>query len=390
MDTANDFRAFPNWIHHAIYNQGAEATRSHLSLDEEYWLALRHPAEVSAAGRTLLGQRNAGFGALSAADQEVSWREFRSYVRQAEGFYRGASVLPWKSSPLNYYYSFLNLAKAMAVARGTLPPQAGAQPRRLRHGLSASVIVGPPQVWRLTTQGPDDVFPRLYDMAIGTPIANGTELDARELLKYISPIAWQLDKSGYGPRAWYACYWVLVGTDAECWDVLVVPRDANLAALPPAFDAAYREIVGNAVKGFAKRVLDLHAVQANAFRFLERKVPIAARQPVAWDHGAIERALKNAAPYCAFEHLASTEYHLCIGLPCPATPVSIPMNEFIAAYAIMYFLSSLVRYHPDYMDAIGESSDAWLIESFAKSAPLHLLRYLAASVLGYTLIIESA
>ena len=66
------------------------------------------------------------------------------------------------------------------------------------------------------------------------------------------------------------------------------------------------------------------------------------------------------------------------------------MNEFVAGSAIMYFLSSLVRYHPDYMDAIGESSDAWLIESSAKSAPLDLLRYLAAGVLGYTLIIESA
>ena len=45
------------------------------------------------------------------------------------------------------------------------------------------------------SQGQTDVFPRLYDMVIGAPLPDGTELDARELLKYISPIAWQLDKS---------------------------------------------------------------------------------------------------------------------------------------------------------------------------------------------------
>jgi len=66
------------------------------------------------------------------------------------------------------------------------------------------------------------------------------------------------------------------------------------------------------------------------------------------------------------------------------------MNELVASYAVMYFLSSLVRYHPDYLDAIGESTDAWLIESFAKSAPLSLLCQLATLSLGYTLVIQSA
>lgn len=66
------------------------------------------------------------------------------------------------------------------------------------------------------------------------------------------------------------------------------------------------------------------------------------------------------------------------------------MNEVVASYAVMYFLSHVVRYYPDYMDGIDESSDAWLIESFAKSAPLSLLRHLVAAVMGYALIIEPA
>jgi predicted transcriptional regulator len=65
------------------------------------------------------------------------------------------------------------------------------------------------------------------------------------------------------------------------------------------------------------------------------------------------------------------------------------MNELAASYAVMYFLSSMVRYHPDYMDRISESSDAWLVESFVKSAPLPILREMVAAAVGYTLVIEA-
>ena len=95
-------------------------------------------------------------------------------------------------------------------------------------------------------------------------------------------------------------------------------------------------------------------------------------------------------PNCVFEYLDGTDFQFCVGLPYEAATGTIPMNELAASYAVMYFLSSVVRYHPDYMDYIGESTDAWLIESFAKSAPLSLLRQLVAAALGYTLIIEAA
>lgn len=37
-----------------------------------------------------------------------------------------------------------------------------------------------------------------------------------------------------------------------------------------------------------------------------------------------------------------------------------------------------------------ESSDAWLIESFVKSAPIELLRSLTAKILGYALVMQRA
>jgi hypothetical protein len=97
----------------------------------------------------------------------------------------------------------------------------------------------------------------------------------------------------------------------------------------------------------------------------------------------------ETVPNCVFPHLDDTERQFCLSLPYSTPQGAIPMNELAASYAVMYFLSSMVRYHPDYMDRISESSDAWLVESFVKSAPLPILREMVAAAVGYTLVIEA-
>lgn len=392
MDQAQGLRGFTGWSLRGIVRNSFEATKTHLPLDEEYWLALRHPAEVESAGLTLLTVSNPQFAVLQDVQQKQAWREFRAYVRQAEGFYRGACVLPWKSSPLNYYYSFMNLVKALAVARGVLLPQPGRDPRVLQHGLSARVVAGPPDSWRLVARGADGLFSLFYRLMVGVPIPDNTELDTRRLLGYVSPIGWQLAKSGGGATmGWFACKWVIVTDSAAgCWDIIAVPRDADIARLPAGFDAAYEEIPADAAKAFAFAQLNLHAAEANEFRFLQRKVPIPSPAPNQYDVATIERLLKECAGDSVFEYLGGMDYQFALGMPYAVVGGNVPMNECVASYAVMYFLSSLVRYHPDYMDSIGESNDAWLIESFAKSTPLSLVRYFVSAILGYTLLIESA
>ena len=147
-------------------------------------MALRHPAEVTEFGKSLLSRLNPGFSDQDAVQQDATWREFRAYIRQAEGFYRGACVLPWKSSPLNYYYAFLNLAKAMAVARGVFQPAQKEGGQAPRHGVSASVASGNPDQWKLVAQGPTEMFPIVYEFVFaGGSIAKGVELDGRLLLR---------------------------------------------------------------------------------------------------------------------------------------------------------------------------------------------------------------
>jgi hypothetical protein len=39
------------------------------------------------------------------------------------------------------------------------------------------------------------------------------------------------------------------------------------------------------------------------------------------------------------------------------------MNEEVAIYTVMFFMSEIVRYRPDYLDKILNSKAAWLLES---------------------------
>jgi hypothetical protein len=285
----------------------------------------------------------------------------------------------------------MNLAKAIAVTRGLLAPQPAQNSRALQHGLSARVIPGTPDKWKITAKSTDGVFALLYQATVGVPIPDATEMDARGLLGYVPSISWQLQKSGSPvTRSWFPCHWVFLTHGDQLWDMIGISREADVSRLPATLAGVYQELSPEAARILARETLGLQAVQANAIRFLQRTTPIQAQEPGKYNVHEIENSLRAAAPNCVFEYLDGTDFQFCVGLPYGAATGTIPMNELAASYAVMYFLSSVVRYHPDYMDHIGEATDAWLIESFAKSAPLPLLRQLVAAALGYTLIIEAA
>lgn len=347
------------------------------------------PRRVQGIGSDLFRLHNPDACPPPGDELTKCWREFRAYIRQAEGFYRGAKVLHWKSSPLNYYYSFLNLAKAVCLVQGALPAQAAAEPRIIRHGLSARVVVGDPDVWRLAVGQADDVFPILYRVSFGMAINPNTLLDARDLLGYVIPIGWQLKVSDRASMIRsFLCRWAMLVRDREQWDVIAIPMAAPLDAMWNTLSAVYEELDPATTKDFAFRIFNMHAVVATRFRFFQRRQPAVTDQPGVWQPTVLQAGLQQALPNAVFENIHGSPDEFLLCLPYTADGLSLPLNEMIACYAIMFFLSSLVRYHPDYIDTIAESSDAWLIESFAKSAVITTVRYMTARVLGYTLIVS--
>ena len=105
---------------------------------------------------------------------------------------------------------------------------------------------------------------------------------------------------------------------------------------------------------------------------------------------ALDAALKAALPNSVFPSVSDEDSEFLLCLNVPTATGAYPMNEEVAVYAVMFFLSSLVRYHPEYMDTIAQSMEAWLIESFVTGAPITLLRSLTSKILGYTIVMKRA
>ena len=364
-------------------------------IDEELWLVLRHAAEVKSAGIDLIRFNQPGL--TDDADLNRTWEELRAYLRQAETFYRGAKVLPWKSSPLNFYYAFLNLAKASCLLGNAFPAKKKSEldgfvstPRKVRHGVSENILIGSPDdIWELRVQKPTDVFGLFYKLSVGQEIAEGALLEGHDLLGYVRSIGWQLSECGYREKtASFGCRWALAGTPESAWDVIGIPNVVQVGLLPAAFLQQYEPVTFPTIKNFARRVFNLSAADALGYAWFQRRIPYPTDDPEVFNAKVVLDDIEKALAGSIFWDSTTMGHQFLLCMPCRSSVGDIPMNEEMATYSVLYFLSSLVRYHPEYMDSIAASTDAWLIESFVNSAPLTLLRTMAARIVGQSIVMR--
>nr|MDQ2831570.1 YaaC family protein [Chloroflexota bacterium] len=64
----------------------------------------------------------------------------------------------------------------------------------------------------------------------------------------------------------------------------------------------------------------------------------------------------------------------------PLGPTETPVTQDVAIYAVMFYLSSLVRYRPAYLEELLGHKPAWLIESFVNSTPETFLRIIVSRI----------
>lgn len=120
------------------------------------------------------------------------------YLNQANQFYCAAKSAQPTTAPLFYYYSFLNLAKAVCeMKKPNLHKIAGSY----RHGISwrpsADYLVNmEKEVIRLTTKG---MWHELYEAVVENPvtISNPTELKVKDLFAYSAETSIEYERTFY-------------------------------------------------------------------------------------------------------------------------------------------------------------------------------------------------
>jgi hypothetical protein len=303
-------------------------------------------------------------------DLGKSFLTLQSYIRQAVTFYEAAEVLHYRASPLIYYYSFMNFAKAYICLRDPMFVDIG-----LTHGLMAGREIGALKRHNLTVKA-NGVFPLFLKKLTNAAIPSGTKLRITDLLGYVHEVGFEYQTLKFGePRAFPVRYFICIGPDGKAHVLLGIAH----------FGSKY---FGNASlileKDYEPVTLDTHtfclifnesAELLPGYKFFESKkrynpLPSGAldRQTIIDDTvGNLSKCI-SYDPYPNKNIFKINTYVV--------TQKRLYFNDVLAIYCCTYYLGSLIRYRPQVLETMLTTKDAWMIERFVMQTPITFLRHI--------------
>src|SRR5258708_18817942 len=107
-----------------------------------------------------------------------------------------------------------------------------------------------------------------------------------------------------------------------------------------------------------------------------------------WHRGFIDpvvfrqKIINDLSPYYSSHYFDDNrDFDLVLPYTDRTNPTQLPITEALAIYAVMFYLSSLVRYRPDYLEELLNTKPAWLIENFVTSTPETFLRIMVCKII---------
>jgi hypothetical protein len=120
------------------------------------------------------------------------------------------------------------------------------------------------------------------------------------------------------------------------------------------------------------------------FRFFQdiTTVPLLAGDIVSVPE-LIEKIFNALHPYFSVHYFDDNrDFDLILPYQDTTNPTPKPMNEVLSIYAVMFYLSSLVRYRPNYLESLLNHEPAWLIDNFVNGTPETFLRIMVSKITG--------
>lgn len=321
------------------------------------WLFLRGYRDDPDRGRALFqGTR---------ASRNQQWREFASYLRQGETYFRGAQTISGSSGALLYYYAALNLAKAEIMVHA---PAQLAPGQRVGHGLSTR-WGGSATADRLLVR--DGVFPILYRLKVGRVLSR-EPLAIMRLLRNVPEIGFELVQSGESSQTTHAYHSVVYDRDfawsllAMSWDAPFLANEVSRRALTRAFRPVDQPEDWVDTFGFSspfgrRRLRFFESPQLHARRDSRGQLNPRTLEEVCRDTSDLIRPFAGEATIGEGEALLAPSLYKARLRPMPPA---------LARYAVMFYASEVVRYRPARFDSMQNGRTAWLIDAFTPQAAL--------------------
>lgn len=322
------------------------------------WSSIRHLSSRYVAEAVAFDAH----GITRKRDREAAARNLKLYIKQASSFYEAAKAAKPNTAPLIYYYSFLNLAKALCELR---QPRFHERPECYRHGISwwpnPRRLVDPAkETVLITTRG---VWHALWEALTKERLvaANPTRIRIKYLFSYCPEVSVEYRR---------AMYDLIRLMDVENPDILSDGSNAWIR-----FSVKREELRGFHVSApsLLKQIRTGRSgyieVQSSdkRVRTFESAVPIALTKwqyPSAALHG-------DVLGLNAFTHLTG-EGKLQYFFPIQNNlPLRLP--QIMVAYTLLFWFGSLVRYDPHSVDALMDSEWWTLMDGLMSQSRLWLL-----------------
>jgi hypothetical protein len=365
-----------------------EDLKTAISVDKEYWIVLRLDADVYSTGKKLL--RSYGI----QEDIRKKWLVFRSYIHQAENYWYAAIKTSPKSAALLYYYCFLNLVKAFLILKNYPLPNANEV-----HGISTKG-----NIWKrgaenkavkilLSTENRFSIFEKYYQEIFNQ--SPPSKINIWRLLSYATDVSYQYQAIS---RKFGSCFPIIHRLVADSnrkksWIVIAIPRSASLEKHKSAFkdfldEFEKIETPKTADLGF-RDLFGFESMEWSGFEFYQTKPDKELdmtddRIPIY----ALLDKIKGTLKFQIAPNYNPDKFTGMINLPINRV-VTQPVNEEVAIYCVMFFMSELIRYHTDYLDKILTTNAGWVLESFVESCPLKFLRIITSRIKQRTIRISN-
>lgn len=303
-------------------------------------------------------------GLTRKRELESAARNVPIYVKHAFEFHQAAKDAKPNTSPLLYYYSFLNLAKALCEFRN---PGLHRRQENYRHGISwrpnKNYVVYPPSEFvSLSTRG---IWHLLWEAITRRPCpaANPQKISIHQLFRYCPEVTMEVERA--------------FGSDLRVLTILnpdvVHSENLSEAGIKLEFersDLRSFRLSGNSITSYLSGAdYSFHEVHSNAptnRSFETRFTTVTSNYDDIINQAA--KKISNMNLFCYLLDPKELQY----GIPLQANlPFALP--QIIVLYTILFWLGSLVRYDPHSVEALMDSR-FWLpIDGFLTQSRLWLL-----------------
>lgn len=302
----------------------------------------------------------------------------KSFVRQAREYFTAAErATTIETRPLLYYYSFLNLGKAISIARG-------------RTGMVGKVAHG------VAAVDPRGHTPPVAELVIQASAANGTKMSAVDelhralegapVLAANYPVRDVIAQSVVAHRMWREAFtqtrverFITVegvrlfhdAASSEIWSRIYVRRDVLKARKRAVSETLRESTLGTDFRAVADPDPDI----TSTFHVFEQTTPTSYTgrpSDVVMDVVGILRTklwqtILAAKPYRG--------YYLYLS---PAGEMRMP--QWLSIYSTLFWLGSLTRYQPVELLEVLDGSYGPFFREFLETQPTQLLYILASEV----------